>query len=82
MTRKSDRLRDAEDTLLDNDLERISDEAYVLRIHHNSITYVLDYQEEIHLRLSGLGHKAEKSDVAMRWEIPTLDQDTLEIVMT
>ena len=82
MTRKSERLLDAEDTLLEADLEHINDNAYVVRIYHNAITYVMDYDESTHMRLVELGHKAEKGEVALRWEVPTLSKDTLEIVMT
>jgi len=82
MKRKSDRVLDAENTLLEADLEAISDRAYVVRIYNNAITYVLDYDESLHMRLITLGHKAEKSEVALRWEITTLDDNRLEIAMT
>ena len=82
MIRKSERLTDAEDTLLEADLEQISEAAYVVRIYHNAITYVLDYDEATHMRLVELGHKAEKGEIALRWEVPTLSKDTIEIVMT
>ena len=65
MIRKSERLTDAEDTLLEADLEQISEAAYVVRIYHNAITYVLDYDEATHMRLVELGHKAEKGEIAL-----------------